>query len=216
MPKPTGPVCNGANHNLPLCSDFYCIFTLCHCLLKISVECCSYRQCLLWATCDQLPCDVLYSTVQVSQGAAASQLIQTVLVVSCCDQLPCDVLYCTVQVSQGAAASQLIQTVLVVSCCDQLPCNVLYCTVQVSQGAAASQLIPSAVRISERTCLWIQGQVSCSCSTTGNPCSWYDVVMMVTAVQCNLNIYQYFALFSLKCLYIVRWERKQNVAEKWW
>jgi len=50
----------------------------------------------------------------------------------------------------------------------------MYCLAQVSPGAAANQLISPAVRISEGRCLWIR--VSCSRSTTGNSCSWYDVV----------------------------------------
>jgi len=76
-----------------------------------------------------------------------------------------------------------------------ISCLAIYCFVQVEQSAAASQLIPSAVQNFERYHLGVQGQVSCTCSTTGNCCCRYDIVMIFMALQCVLNIYLCYAFF---------------------
>jgi len=58
-----------------------------------------------------------------------------------------------------------------------------------------------APRNIEGSCFYVQEQDNCSSSTTGNSCSWHEVVNMVTVFQCILNIYPYFEFFSQVALY---------------
>ena len=138
-------------------------------------------------------CIVLYCTVQLSQGPASSQLIQTLLI---CEllwstALQCNVMYCTVQVSQGPASSQLIQTLLSFQLLwlATLQCNILYCTIEVSQGATSSQLVQTLLICELLWSAALQCNILYKCHKVLLQANWYNHCLIVSycdQLPCNI------------------------------
>ena len=130
-------------HCLVWCYLFTCLATYftviyrCHNLLLQAIW---YKHCLVLGYCDHLPGSVLYRTVQVSPGADASHLIQTLLSFGL---LLSPALHCTLRFCTGDAmcCCKPSDTKTAFFWATVITCLAVYCTVSTGvPGAAASHL----------------------------------------------------------------------------